>query len=111
MLGDLIATIEQSGEHWTMSETHRQLGNLLRQRGVNDLAKAEAAFLTALPTGQRQKARVFELRAALDLAALFRDLDQRPRTRFVLEPTLLKWPHGVELREVGQARQLFSSLQ
>jgi hypothetical protein len=51
---------------------------------------------------------MFELRAALDLAALFRDLEQRPRARFVLEPKLLEWPHGVELREVGQARQSFT---
>jgi class 3 adenylate cyclase/predicted ATPase len=111
MFGDLISTIELSGEHWMKAETHRQHGNLLRQRGANDLAKAETAFLTALRAAQHQKARVFELRAALDLAALYRDLDQRSRARFVLEPTLLNWPDGVDLREVGQARNLFSSLQ
>jgi len=110
-IGDLIAGIELSGEHWMKSEAHRQHGNLLRRRGANDLAEAESAFLTALRTAQRQKARVFELRAALDLAGLYRDLDQRPRARFVLEPSLIDWPNNVELREVGQARQLFSSLQ
>jgi class 3 adenylate cyclase/predicted ATPase/energy-coupling factor transporter ATP-binding protein EcfA2 len=111
MLADLAATIELSGEHWLKSETHRQHGNLLRRRGVNDFAEAESALLTALHTAQQQKARVFELRAALDLAGLYCDLDQRPRARLVLEPALRDWSEDVELREVGQARRLVSSLQ
>jgi class 3 adenylate cyclase/predicted ATPase len=111
ILAELAATIELSGEHWIKAETYRQRGNILRRQGVNDIAEAEAALLTALHTAQRQKARVFELRAALDLATLYRDLDQRSRALLVLEPGLRDWPAGVELPEVEQARRLASVLR
>lgn len=111
MLADLAATIELSGEHWLKSEAHRRRGNLLRQRGANDAAEAESALLTALHTAQQQKAKVFELRAAFDLAGLYRDLDQLPRARLILEPALGDWPQSVELPEVEQARRLAGSLQ
>jgi class 3 adenylate cyclase/predicted ATPase/DNA-binding transcriptional ArsR family regulator len=109
-LDEILATIELSGELWREAETHRHRGNLLRQRGVNDFAEAEAALRRALDTARRQKALVYELRAALDLAGLYRDLDQRPQARFVLEPMLQDLPKGLELQEVERARDLISSL-
>ena len=111
MLDDLLAAIELSGEHWMKAETHRQRGNVLRRRGTGDFAEAETAFLMALGTARRQKARVFELRAALDLAGLYSDLDQRQRARECLEPALLGLPDGLELREVKSARELLASLR
>jgi tetratricopeptide (TPR) repeat protein len=108
MLDDLLAMIGLSGELWREAETHRQRGNLLRRRGANDFA--EAALQRALDTARRQKARVYELRAALDLAGLYRDLDRRPQARFILEPTLVDLPKGLVLQEVEWARDLISSL-
>jgi len=110
LLGELFAVIELSGERWIEAEAHRQRGNLLRRRGAENFAQAEAAFLTALDTARRQKAPVFELRAALDLARLYNDLDQQRRARECLEPVLLGLPEGLKLREVEQARDLLLEL-
>jgi predicted ATPase len=110
MLGDLLAEIELSGEHWMKAETQRQRGSLLRRRGTENFAQTEAALLAALDTARRQKARIFELRAGLDLARLYKEVDQRQRARECLEPALLGWPEGLELREVEQARSLLSEL-
>ena len=110
LLGELFAVIELSGERWIEAEAHRQRGNLLRRRGAENFAQAEAAFLTALDTARRQKAPVFELRAALDLARLYNDLDQQRRARECLEPVLLGLPEGLKLREVEQARDLLLGL-
>jgi len=110
MLDDILAMIGLSGELWREAETHRHRGNLLRRRGANDFAEAAAALQRALDIARRQKARVYELRAALDLAGLYRDLDRRPQARFILEPTLLDLPKGLLLREVERARDLISSL-
>ena len=106
-----FTTIELSGELWRKAETQRHRGNLLRRRGANDLAEAEVTLLKALDTARRQKAPVYELRAALDLAGLYRDLEQWPRARLVLEPTLLDLAMGFELQEVKRARDLISSLR
>ena len=73
----------------------------LRRRG---------GVLLALATARRQKTRVFELRVALDLAGLYRDLDQRARARDVLEPALLGLPEGQKLLEADKARDLLISL-
>jgi predicted ATPase len=108
---EILTTIELSGELWRKAETQRHRGNLLRRRGANDLAEAEVTLLKALDTARRQKAPVYELRAALDLAGLYRDLEQWPRARLVLEPTLLDLPMGFELQEVKRARDLISSLR
>jgi class 3 adenylate cyclase/predicted ATPase/ABC-type transport system involved in cytochrome c biogenesis ATPase subunit len=110
MLGDLLAAIELSGEHWMKAETQRQRGSLLRRGGAENFAQTEAAFLAALDTARRQKARVFELRAGLDLARLYKDVDQRQRARECLQPALLGWPEGLELRELEEARSLLLEL-
>ena len=110
LLDEVLATIALSGEHWVEPETHRRRGNLLRRRDATDFAGAEAAFLAALRAAQRQQTRVLELRAALDLAGLYSEHDQREQARGVLEPALLGLPEGLDLREVGQARELLNSL-
>ena len=110
MLDELLAAIALSGEHWLQAEAHRQRGNVLWRRGANDFAAAEEALLLALDTARRQKTRVFELRVALDLAGLYRDLDQRARARDVLEPALLGLPEGQKLLEADKARDLLISL-
>jgi class 3 adenylate cyclase/predicted ATPase len=110
MFDDILATIELSGELWREAETHRRRGNLIRRRGANNPAEAEAALLKAVNAARRQRAPVYELRAALDLARLYRDLDQHQQARFVLEPTLRDLPEGLELQEMEGARQFMSSL-
>ena len=110
MLDEILSMTELSGELWREAEMHRHRGNLLRRRGANDFGEAEAALLKALDTARRQKSKVYELRAALDLAGLYRDLNQRPQARFVLEPALLDLPKGLKLEEVERAHGLMLSL-
>ena len=47
-------------------------GEILLKQNPADPAPAEAAFLAAIAVAQQQKARSFELRAALSLAKLYR---------------------------------------
>ena len=51
--------------------------NLLEHNAANP-APAEEAFLTAIAIAQHQKARSFELRAALSLAKLYHSTDRPP---------------------------------
>ena len=111
LLDEVLATIALSGEHWVEPETHRRRGNLLRRRDATDFAGAEAAFLTALRAAHRQQTRVLELRAALDLAELYSEHEQRARALGVLEPALLGLPEGLDLPEVKRARELLVSFR
>jgi len=47
-------------------------GKVLFKRGPADMTLAENALLTAVAIAQQQKARSFELRAAVDLARLYK---------------------------------------
>jgi predicted ATPase len=51
---------------------HRARGEILLKRDTANTVPAEEAFLTAIAVAQQQKARSFELRAAMSLARLWR---------------------------------------
>jgi hypothetical protein len=60
-----LETIEQTGERWFQSELYRLRGEFLLQRDPPDAAQAEAALVCAINIAHDQKARTFELRAAV----------------------------------------------
>ena len=53
----------------------RLRGEILLKRDPANTAPTEDAFLTAIAVAQQQKARSFELRAALSLANLYYSTD------------------------------------
>jgi predicted ATPase len=67
-IDEAIALTERTGERWTEALLHQIRGEVLLKRDPANTSPAEEAFLTAVGIAQRQKARSFELRAALSLA-------------------------------------------
>ena len=74
-----LATLDQAledfartGQRWFDAEMHRMRGDILFEKDAANSDPAEEAFLTAIGIAQHQKARSFELRAALSLAKLYR---------------------------------------
>jgi predicted ATPase len=53
---------------------------------MNEHAEAENSYRRALEMAQRQSARFWELRAARDLARLWRDQGKRTEARDLLSP-------------------------
>jgi len=66
-----FAIVADSGEDWFLAEMHRRRGEILLKRDPANTAPAEEAFQAAIAIAQRQKARSFELGAALKLAKLY----------------------------------------
>ena len=67
-LGNHDRAIAESGanrERWSRRRTPPLRGEILLKQNPADPAPAEDAFLTAIAVAQHQKARSFELRAAL----------------------------------------------
>ncbi|MCY1331843.1 TOMM system kinase/cyclase fusion protein [compost metagenome] len=69
--------VDQTGEHYCEAEWHRLYGELVRQRSAAEgrpegEAQAQACFHKAIEVARHQHARSLELRAALDLAQLWR---------------------------------------
>ena len=79
-----LALAGETGEHWTDSFLHRVRGEILFKRNPANTAPAEEAFLTAIAIAQQQKAKSFELLAALALAKLYQSTGRAADAHAVL---------------------------
>ncbi len=100
----------QTGEHWTDSLLHRIRGEILLNREPANTAAAEEAFLTAIAIAQEQKARSFELRAALSLAKLYESTGRTTEAQAVLRPALEDFRPTPEFPEIAEAQVLLAAL-
>ena len=74
-----IALTSEMGTHWCEAFLLHIRGKILLNCNPADSSAAEEAFLASIAIAQRQKARSFELQAALSLAKLYES--NRPRRR------------------------------
>ena len=100
----------KTGEHWSDAFLHRCRGEILLKRDPANSATAEEAFLTALAIAQQQKARSFELRAALDLARLYNSTSRSVDAHAVLAPALEGFSPTPEFPEIAEAQKLLRAL-
>jgi predicted ATPase len=84
-IDDALALAGRTGEHWSDAFIHRLRGEVLLKRDPAYPAPAEEAFLTAISVAQQQKAKSFELRAAMSLARLWRDRGKVQQARELLQ--------------------------
>jgi NAD(P)-dependent dehydrogenase (short-subunit alcohol dehydrogenase family) len=68
------------------------------------------AFLTAIAIAQQQKARSFELRAALSLAKPYQSTDRAADAHAVLASALMGFSPTPEFPEIAEAQTLLSAL-
>ena len=106
-----IAEAERLGQRWYDAELHRIRGEILLKQAPSVPAPAEEAFLTAIAIAQRQKARSFELRAALALAKLYRATDRDADAHAVLAPALEGFPPTDEMPEIAEAQALLVAIE
>jgi predicted ATPase len=83
-LAEAAQTIETTEERVGEVELHRLRGDLLNATG--DRAAAEQSYHQAIEVAERQRAKLWELRAATSLARLWRDQGKRTEARDLLAP-------------------------
>ena len=106
----VIGDTERSGQRWFAAETHRIRGDILLKRDPVNTAPAEEAFLTAIAVAQQQKARSFELQAALSLAKLYQSTGRAADAHAVLAPALEGFSPTPEFPEIAEAQALLAML-
>jgi predicted ATPase len=109
-LEDGFAFVEQSGEGYWLADLHRLQGLAALKRPEPDRSRAEACFVKAIEIARSQEARLLELRAALDLVRLRRDIRPDSEPRALLEPILATIEGGERTRDVRTARALLAEL-
>jgi tetratricopeptide (TPR) repeat protein len=103
-LQEAFVTVEQSRERFWLAELHRIGGGIALME--SDPLRAEACFLRAIEIARQQEARLLELRAATDLARLWRETGSLNDPRELLEPILAAIEGGETTRDVRHARAL-----
>jgi predicted ATPase len=107
---EALAIADEISEHWVDSFLHRIRGEILLKHDPNDGPPAEEAFLTALAVAQQQKARSFELRAALSLAKLYQSTGRTADAHALLAPAIDGFSPTPELPEIAEAQALLAAL-
>jgi class 3 adenylate cyclase len=107
-LADGFAFVEQSGEQYWLADLHRLRGQLALRQPQPDRSHAEACFTKAIDVARHQHARLLELRAATDLARLWRDARPNDDLRALLQPVLAAIEGGETTRDVRNARRLLN---
>jgi predicted ATPase len=107
ILAEALWTSRERGENWYQAELLRQRGHLLQRA---DPATAEASFEEAIGVAQHQEAKLWELRAADNLARLRRDHGRRTEARDLLAPVYGWFTEGFDTADLKEAKALLDEL-
>jgi predicted ATPase len=105
-----LALAMETGERWTDALLHRIRGEILLKHEPTNTAPAEEAFLTAIAIAQQQKARSFELAAAVALAKLYQSDNRLSDAHAVLAAALEGFVPTPELPQIEGAQALLTAL-
>ena len=76
-----------------------------------DAAKAEAYFERALAVAREQRAKSWELRAAMSMARLWRDQGKRQQAHDLLAPVYGWFTEGFDTLDLKEAKALLEQLK
>ena len=77
---------------------------------MNDAVVAEHCYRRAITVARQQSAKFWELRAALDLARVWRDQDKRTEARELLVPIYSWFTEGFDTPVLQDAKALLDQL-
>jgi len=109
-LNDALAELGRTEQRWYEAELYRIRGEILLQRDPADNAAAEQYLQAAIAIAQSQKARSFELRAALSLAKLYRAANRDADAQAVLAPAVEGFPPTQQFPELTEAQTLLAAV-
>jgi predicted ATPase len=99
---------DRTDQCWTQGELHRLRGRMLLR--VDD-AGAEVAFGEAIAVAREQAARIWELRAARDLARLWAERGERRKAYDLLAPLYGWFSEGFDTPDLKKAGALLDTLR
>jgi predicted ATPase len=110
LLEEQIVFVEETGELWCAAGLHRLRGQLLLKGTVPNFAGAQVEFLMAIDIARGQSAKLWELRAAVSLARLWRDQGRNTDAHHLLSPIYAWFTEGFGSADLKAARLLLDDL-
>jgi predicted ATPase len=108
---EAIITIETSKETMFEAEVHRVAGEIALLSPQPDAAKARACFSRALMIARAQRAKSWELRAAISMARLWRDEGKQHDAHDLLAPIYGWFTEGFDTLDLKEAKRLSDTLK
>jgi predicted ATPase len=105
-----VSALETTKEKWLEAEAYRMAGEIARLAPEHDAAKTEAYFDRALATARQQQATSWELRAAMNMARLWRAQGKQDKARKLLAPVYGWVTEGFDTRDLKEAKALLDEL-
>jgi len=109
-IGEAMTAVESTRERWCESEVHRIAGEIALMSPEPDAAKAGAYFERALAVARQQRAKSWELRAAISMARLWRDQGKPQQARELLAPVYGWFTEGFDTLDLRQAKAFLAEL-
>jgi predicted ATPase len=109
-IAEAVRAMETSKERSSEAEVYRVAGEIAIRSPQPDLEAAQAHFERALKVARAQQAKSFELRAAMSMARLLRDLGKREEARELLAPLYGWFTEGFDTLDLREAKALLDEL-
>jgi predicted ATPase len=109
-IDEVITTLATTKERWFESDASRVAGEITLRLSMVDAAKAQAYFERALAVARQQRAKSWELRAAMSMARLWRDQGKVQQARELLAPVYGWFTEGFDTRDLKEAKALLEQL-
>ena len=109
-IGEAMTAVETTGERWFEADIHRVAGEIAFKSPESDAAQAEAHFERALAVARQQRAKSWELRAAMSMARLWRDQGKPQQARDLVAPVYGWFTEGFDTLDLKEAKALLGEL-
>ena len=108
-LAEAAQIIETTEERVNEAELHRVRGDLLN--AIGDRSEAERNYRQALAVAERQSAKLWQLRASISLARLWRDQGKIADAHALLAPIYNWFTEGFDAPNLKDAKALLDDLE
>ena len=105
-----MTAVERTEERFFEAEIDRIAGEIALKSPQPNVAKAEAYFDRALAVARQQRAKSWELRAAMSMARLWRDQGKRREALDLLAPVYGWFTEGFDTLDLKEAKGLLDEL-
>jgi predicted ATPase len=110
-ISEAMTAMENTKEILWQAEVHRTAGEIALMSPELDAAKVEAHFERALAISRQQRAKSWELRAAMSMARLWRDHGKRQQAHDLLASVYSWFTEGFDTLDLKQAKALLDELR
>jgi predicted ATPase len=109
-ISEAMNAVDITKERWCEADLNRIAGEIALMSPTPEPVKAQTYFERALAVARKQKAKSWELRAAMSLARLWRSQAKVRQARELLAPVYGWFTEGFDTRDLKEAKALLEEL-